>query len=67
MTVSDLYQQSIKPLPAAQRLQLARLILDGIPNDAVVDYRSEWSDEDLGDFTRASWNEFDAPGGPADA
>jgi hypothetical protein len=55
MTVQQLYEQSIKPLPAAARLQLATLILQDIDPRAVVDYSEEWSDQDLQDFSRASW------------
>ena len=54
MSVDELYNQSIKPLSASDRLQLAKLILGDIPDRVVVDYCEEWSDEDLRDFTRAS-------------
>jgi hypothetical protein len=55
MTIQELYDQSIRPLPAAERLRLATLILNDIPPQAVVDYSDEWSAEDLQDFTQASW------------
>ena len=45
-------------LPAAARLQLAALILNDIPPESVVDYRTEWSEEDLSDFSRASWKDI---------
>ena len=60
MGVEQLYEQSIRPLPAAERLRLARLILDGIPPESVVDYSDEWSDEDLRDFTAATWARAEA-------
>ena len=55
MTVYELYRQSIKPLPTADRLQLARMILKDIPGESLVDYQDAWSDEDLRQFTQASW------------
>lgn len=60
MGVEQLYEQSIRPLPAAERLRLARLILDGIPPESVVDYSDDWSDEDLRDFTAAGWARAEA-------
>ena len=55
MTVNEIYQQSIKSLPTADRLQLAKMILNDIPAEAFVDFDDSWSDEDLRDFTQASW------------
>jgi hypothetical protein len=54
MTIEQLYAESIKPLPPADRLRLATIILEGIPPESVVDYSDEWSDEDLRDLSRAS-------------
>jgi hypothetical protein len=59
MTIQELYNQSIKPLPPADRLRLAALILNDIPPQAVVDYSEEWTEEDLQDFTRATWEHID--------
>jgi len=59
MTVEELYNESIKPLPTSDRLQLASLILKDIPPDSVVDYNESWSEEDLQDFQRASWSHVD--------
>ncbi len=56
MTVLDIYQQTIKPLSTTERLQLARLILNDIPPQAVVDYREDWTEEDYRDFSKASWD-----------
>lgn len=50
MEIERLYAEMIRPLPAADRLRLARLILDDISPDAVMDYSDQWSDEDLRDF-----------------
>ena len=37
MNVHELYEQTIKSLPAAERLRLAVLILNDIPPQSVVD------------------------------
>jgi predicted TIM-barrel fold metal-dependent hydrolase len=50
MTVNQIYEQTVKPLSIADRLRLAALILNDSPPHAVVDYRDEWSEEDLHDF-----------------
>ena len=68
MTVNEIYQQSIKSLPAADRLQLARMILSDIPAQSFVDYDDSWSDEDIRDFTQASWQRVEEEvGEPEDA
>jgi len=60
MTIQELYDSSIRALPAVERLQLATLILNEIPPQSVVDYREEWSDEDLADLTQHSWAQVEA-------
>jgi len=55
MNIHQIYEQTIKSLPVADRLRLAVIILTDIPPQAVVDYRDEWTDEDYRDFNRASW------------
>jgi hypothetical protein len=37
MTVYDIYDQTIRSLPAGERLQLARLILDDLPPHGTLD------------------------------
>lgn len=59
LTITRIYEQTIKPLPAADRLRLAVLILNDIPAQSVVDYRDEWTEEDYLDFSRASWGHVD--------
>ena len=54
MTVQEIYEQTIQPLPASDRLHLATLILNGIPPRAVVDYGDDWSEEDIREATRFS-------------
>ena len=51
MTIQEMYEQSIKPLAASERLRLAALILNDIPSHAVVDYSEDWTDEDMRDLT----------------
>ena len=53
--LEEIYQEAIRPLAPSERLQLATRILNDIPPECVVDYSEEWSDEDLRDFSRASW------------
>ena len=52
--VDQLYDNSIKPLPIAERLQLPARILNDIPPQSVVDYRTEWSEQDLREATAYS-------------
>ena len=47
MTVEQLYEQEIRPLPAGEPMRLATMILNGIPPRSVVDFSTEWSDDDL--------------------
>jgi hypothetical protein len=54
-TAEEVYDQVVKPLSLQERLKLATIILNGIPPQAVVDYSEAWSDEDIRDFTAASW------------
>ena len=61
MTVLELYNQTIKSLPTAERFRLAKLILNDIPAQSLVDYREEWTDEDYTHFTNAG------PAGGGDA
>ena len=66
MTVNEIYQQSIKSLPTADRLQLAKMILNNIPAESFVDYDESWSDEDIRDFTQASWRRVEEEVGELD-
>lgn len=65
-SVEVLYDQSVRTLPVAQRLQLATLILNDIPPQSVIDYSEDWSEEDYRDFTRASWRHVEAAAGEPD-
>jgi hypothetical protein len=59
MNVKELYEQTIKTLPAAQRLRLAALILNDIAPPSDVDDSDSWTEEDLQDFTQMSWQSID--------
>jgi protoheme ferro-lyase len=65
-SVEELYDQSVKALPVAQRLRLATMILNDIPPQSVIDYSEDWSGEDYRDFTRASWQHVEAAVGGSD-
>ena len=70
MTISEVYNNTVKPLPVADRLRLAALILNDIPRTSIVDESSEWSDEDLADFAAHAArgaDERDQPSGRSDA
>jgi hypothetical protein len=57
-TVLELYTTHLKPLPVVERLQLAQLLMSDLVKSAprwTTDVSYEWSDEDLADFTRASF------------
>ncbi|MGC8785015.1 MAG: hypothetical protein ACP5RN_11615 [Armatimonadota bacterium] len=53
-TAEEIYKQVIQGLPLSERLKLATMILQGIPERAVVDYSEEWTEEDLRDFSASS-------------
>ena len=60
MTLTDIYNQNVKPLSPADRLRLAKLILEDIPAEWVVDYSDEWTEEDYEDFSRNTWQQADS-------
>lgn len=46
--IQDLYNTSVRPMVPAERLQLARLILDDLArSENAVDISDEWGDDDL--------------------
>lgn len=50
--IQELYESRVKPMPPAERLQLARLILDDLaPSEKPVDISDEWSDDDVADLS----------------
>jgi hypothetical protein len=59
MNVHEIYEQTIKCLPAAERLRLAVLILNDIPPQSVIDANESWTEADLQEFTQGSWAHID--------
>lgn len=46
--IQDLYNARVRPMVPAERLQLARLILDDLTrSESAVDISDEWGDDDL--------------------
>jgi hypothetical protein len=61
--IQELYESSVMPMAPAERLQLARLILDDLaPRDTGVDVSDEWSDDDLADAVAFSARHASQPG-----
>jgi hypothetical protein len=53
--IQDLYNDSVKPMVPAERLQLARLILDDLaPVANTIDTSDEWGDGDVADLAAYS-------------
>ena len=54
MTIEELYDETIKPLPPSERFRLATLILNEISPQSVVDVRDAWSEQDMQDVAAYS-------------
>jgi hypothetical protein len=56
MTVREVYENTVCPLPAVDRLRLAALILDDLAasGGAELDIRDDWSEQDIDDLTAYS-------------
>jgi hypothetical protein len=54
--IQELYSTQVRPMLPAERLQLARLILDDLAPTAeqAVDISDEWTDDDMADVASAS-------------
>jgi hypothetical protein len=53
----QIYEKSVKNLPAIERLRLVKLVMDDLtsgPMTWIVDESDLWTDEDYADLTRAS-------------
>ena len=59
MTVKELYDEFIRPLPTADRLQLAAMIVHELAASSTIDVSTDWSDEDMADLTAYSLKCFD--------
>jgi hypothetical protein len=64
---ADVYEQGVSGLPIAEQLELARIILNGIPPRSLVDYSEEWSEEDMREFSAASLARLCPSGGIAES
>ncbi len=56
-TIHSLYENQVKPLSVAERMELMRLIVDDLAQSAprwVVDISDIWDEADLRDLSRAS-------------
>jgi hypothetical protein len=60
MTIEEIYDEAIKPLPPSERFRLATLILNEIPPQSVVDIRDAWTEEDMRDISAYSARLFTA-------
>jgi hypothetical protein len=53
--IQDLYESRVRPMVPAERLQLARLILDDLaPSQAAVDVSDQWDEDDLAELSAYS-------------
>ncbi len=60
MTIEEIYDEAIKPLPPSERFRLATLILNEIPPQSVLDIREAWNEQDMTDVAAYSARLFDA-------
>ena len=49
--VREMHEREVQPLPAADRLDLAKLILAEMPTASDVDFSDDWSEEDMREAT----------------
>ena len=56
MNAREIYDTTLRQLPAIDRLRLASFILEDLAasSGAGVDLRDDWSDEDIADLTKFS-------------
>jgi hypothetical protein len=54
MTADEVYERAVRPLPIAERLKVATLILNDLQPQLAADYSDDWSDEDVQDIMRHS-------------
>ena len=53
--IQELYETRVRPMGPAERLQLAKLILNDLaPSEMAVDVSDEWTDDDLADVAAYS-------------
>jgi len=60
--IQELYETRVRPMMPAERLQLARLILDDLArSEGPVDTSDEWTDDDINEVWAYSARRADAP------
>jgi hypothetical protein len=57
-TAEELYETTVKPMLASERLKLATRILNDIPPTSVLDYSDEWTEQDLRQLSDESVRRF---------
>jgi len=66
--IQDLYEARVRPMVPAERLQLARLILDDLArSESAVDVSDEWGNDDLAELAAYSAQYADQPSADAGA
>ncbi|MHB2021405.1 MAG: hypothetical protein ACYCW6_31110 [Candidatus Xenobia bacterium] len=53
-TTDDIYEKSIRPLPASERLRLATRILNDLRPEGIADYGDDWTDDDRREISQLS-------------
>jgi hypothetical protein len=59
MTVEELYEKVVRPLPEHEQVRLASFIMWKCGHGGRLDYSDEWSDEDMRDLTAHSLSVID--------
>ncbi len=60
--IRDLYDASVRPMPPAERLQLAKLIIDDLAtSEKPLNVSDDWSEDDLADLTAFSAQQAEHP------
>jgi hypothetical protein len=59
MNIVEFYRAEIRALLPRERFQLAKLILNELPDESMIDESSEWAEEDLEEFSAGAWQRID--------
>ncbi len=55
--------EAVKTLPVVERFKLASLLIQSISPRSIVDYSEAWSEEDMEDFSNATFALFEERSG----
>ncbi len=58
ITADELYEKSVRSMPASERIKLATRLLNDIESASILDYSDEWTEEDLRELTANSVRRF---------